>query len=184
MSLILGYANTKNAIIVSDGRAGINGCFSEHYDKTLKINNNIILGFAGFAEDIQATLDFCATKMGNNTNKYYVDDFLNLLSHIMDDPINQKHIHSSYIVIGRSEDNKMYTAIIGDSTDYKIEKNIVNSTRYLAIGGTIDGSKMFDIYRKNLSNQNMSIQDCLIKTIHDVSLLDDSVNKNTFGQII
>lgn len=184
MSLILGYANKNNAIIMSDGRAGGNRCASEHCDKTLKINNNVIMGFAGFMEDIQATLDFCMVEIGRNAGRYYIDDFLNLLFHIMDDPVNQKHIHSSYIVIGRSKDKKMYTAIIGNSTNYKIEKNIVDSPRHLAIGGTIDGSKIFDIYEKDLSNQNMSIQDCMIKTIHDVSLLDSSINKNIFGQMI
>lgn len=184
MSLILGYANTKNAIIVSDGRAGGTVCPSEHCDKTLKINSNIIIGFAGFAEDIQATLDFCMAEIGTNADLYYIDDFLYLLFHIMDDPINQKHIHSSYIVIGRSKDKRMHTAIIGKLTNYKIEKNIVNNSRHLAIGGTIKESKISDIYEKNLSNKNMSIQDCMIKTIHDVSLLDSSVNKNIFGQMI
>lgn len=53
MSLILGYANKDNAIIMSDGRAGENGSLSEFYNKTRKINDNIIIGFAGFAEPIE-----------------------------------------------------------------------------------------------------------------------------------
>ena len=43
MSLVLGYVSKECAVIMSDGRAGVNGCFSEHYNKTLKINDNIIL---------------------------------------------------------------------------------------------------------------------------------------------
>lgn len=53
MSLILGYANKDNAIIMSDGHAGKDGCYSEHYNKTRKINHNIILGFAGFVESTE-----------------------------------------------------------------------------------------------------------------------------------
>lgn len=64
MSLILGYANKDNAIIMSDGRAGEYGCVSEHYNKTMKINDNIILGLAGFAEPIQYFLNHTLKQMG------------------------------------------------------------------------------------------------------------------------
>ena len=47
MSLILGYANKDNAIIMSDGRAGENGSLSEFYNKTRKINVNIIWMISG-----------------------------------------------------------------------------------------------------------------------------------------
>ena len=53
MSLILGYANKDNAIIMSDGRAGENGSLSEFYNKTRKINSNIILGSAGIVGGIE-----------------------------------------------------------------------------------------------------------------------------------
>ena len=53
MSLILGYANKQNAIIMSDGRAGGTVRPSEEYNKTLKFNDNIILGFVGYAEPIE-----------------------------------------------------------------------------------------------------------------------------------
>lgn len=53
MSLILGYANKDNAIIMSDGRAGGAVSLSETYNKTRKINDNIIIGFAGIKENIE-----------------------------------------------------------------------------------------------------------------------------------
>ena len=46
MSLVLGYATPANAIIMSDGRAvrvEKDSLYSEHYDKTLKVNDNIIM---------------------------------------------------------------------------------------------------------------------------------------------
>lgn len=75
MSLILGYANKDNAIIMSDGRAGENGSLSEFYNKTRKINDNIIIGFAGFAEPIEHFLNHVIKEMGTEINQYYMDDF-------------------------------------------------------------------------------------------------------------
>lgn len=181
MSLILGYANKDNAIIMSDGRAGENGSLSEFYNKTRKINDNIIVGFAGFAEPIEHFLNQTITQMGNEINQYYIDDFWKLVIFLMDDKETQAHLKSSFIILGRDSKNRMYTSIIGDNTHYILESTPVTVLpRFCSIGGTIKGEIINDIYRKNINNISSSIVNCMISTICDIAKLDPSVNSNHF----
>lgn len=185
MSLILGYANRGHAIIVSDGRAGVNGSYSEHYNKTKKINENIILGFAGYLEPIEHFLKHVINQMGAEINDYFIDDFWDLLEFLMKFPDTQEHLQSSFIVIGKTKNNELYTSIIGDNTNYKFEKNLVLDTpRILSIGGTIDSSIINNIYMNNILQFDRDICDCMISTVHEVAELDSSVNKNCFAVVI
>lgn len=180
MSLILGYANKDNAIIMSDGRAGENGCVSEHYNKTMKINDNIILGFAGFAEPIQIFLNHTLNQIGNYEDKYYIEDFWELVQFLMDDPETHKHLKSAFIIIGRDKTHQMHTSIIGDVTNYKLCTNIVTTPRITSIGGTIDGKIINEIYTRNIQQFHVPIVECMQSTICEVAQLDSSVNTNYF----
>jgi hypothetical protein len=184
MSLILGYANKNNAIIMSDGRAGENGSLSEFYNKTRKINDNIIIGFAGFAEPIEHFLNHIIKEMGTEINQYYIDDFWDLMTFFMNDKNTQDHLHSSFIIIGRDKHNQMHTSIIGDNTSYKLKTNLVSTPRFLTIGGTIDGKIIHDIYTKNIMQYHIPIKDCMQSTICEVAKLDSSVNTKCFSTII
>lgn len=183
MSLVLGYANKNNAIIMSDGRAGGTVRPSENCDKTRKINDDIILGFAGYLEDVEAVLDFCNKEMFE-VGSCDVNDFFELMSEIMKDPINQEHIHSSFVIIGKTKDGDMRSAIIGDLTGYKLEDRTVTEPRILSIGGTIDGEKINKIYLDNMRDVRIDIMNRMKKTIKEVSDLDYSVNENIFYQVI
>lgn len=180
MSLILGYANTSNAIIMSDGRAGENGCVSEHYNKTRKINDNIVIGFSGFAEQIEIFLNHCIKEMGTDISNYYINDYLEMVEFLFNDIETQEKLRSSFIIIGRDQDSKMYTTIIGDNTSYKLKTNLVTSPRVLTIGGSIDGSIINNIYFTNIKNEILSIEERMATTILQVSRLDSSVNSNVF----
>lgn len=184
MSLILGYANKDNAIVMSDGRAGKNGSLSEHYNKTRKINDNIIIGFAGFAEPIEHFLNHVLSQMGKELNQYYIDDFWGLMQFLMDDDETQKHLQSSFVILGRDKENNMHSSIIGDSTNYELKKSIVTTPRVTSIGGTIDGKIIEEIYMRNIKQYNVPIDDCMIATIHEVANLDGSVNTNCFAVAI
>mgnify|MGYP000044249346 FL=1 len=184
MSLILGYANKDNAIIMSDGRAGKDGCYSEHYNKTRKINHNIILGFAGFVESTEYFLDHVLSQMGNERNEYYIDDFWELITLLMDDPRLHERFHSSFIIIGRDKHHQMYNSTIGDVTQFTLQKHIVTNPRVCSIGGTIDGKIIEKIYMDNITKFEIPIKDCMINTIKQVSQLDSSVNINYFSRTI
>ncbi len=52
MSVVLGFATSKFGIVASDGRfIGSNGkIIDENFDKTIKFNDNVIAGFAGYSK--------------------------------------------------------------------------------------------------------------------------------------
>lgn len=184
MSLVLGYANKDKAIIMSDGRAGGTVSPSETYDKTRKINDNIIIGFVGYKETSGHFLNCVRMDMGKRIRECYMEEFLEEVEYGMNMDVTKEKLKSTFMIIGRTERKEMVSVIVGDSTDYKIEKNIVSSPRILLIGGVIDGNLINDIYMKNISNKNMSIDGCMRKTIEEVSEIDDSINKNIFAKMI
>lgn len=180
MSLILGYANTQNAFIMSDGRSGGTTHPSEHCSKTLKINDNIIIGFAGYLEDVEFILHYISNEISDQANAIYIDDFWDVMCHIMNQPEAPQHIRSSFVIIGRRNNGKMYTSIIGDSTNYLLEKNEVTSERICSIGGTINGKVINNIILENFSQANIPIFNRFSNAVSQVSQLDSSVNCNIF----
>lgn len=184
MSLILGYANKDNAIILSDGRAGENGSYSEHFNKTMKINNNIIMGFAGYVESLEIFINHLIQEMEDDRENYYIDDFLELIDFFMDDKETQEKLRSAFLIIGRNRNGDMFTCIAGDVSNYKVEKHLVENVRISSIGGTIEGKIINEIFSKNIKNKAIPFQDCMINTIKEVATLDNSVNTNIFGQMI
>lgn len=183
MSLAIGFASKNNAIIMSDGRAGENGCYSEHYDKTMRINDNIILGFAGIKENIEKFLSHIIKEMGKDRNNYFIEDFLEMIEFIIDDE-TKKRLESYFIIIGRTKEGVMVYSIIGCDNNYKIEKHIAYEERCFSIGGTIDAKIIGEISKKNMANKLTPIPKRMEKTIQEVAELDRSVNTNIFFKTI
>ena len=184
MSLVLGYANKDNAIIMSDGRAMGKVFSSENYNKTRKINENIILGFVGYKEPCEHFLNCVYMDMGKRTESCYMDEFLEEIEYEMSLDKTKKELESAFMIIGRTEIGEMYSVIVGNSTDYKIEKNLVCTPRALLIGGVSDKNMINALYDKNITNMNMSIEECMRKTIAEASEVDGSINDNFFTRII
>lgn len=180
MSLIIGYASVNGAVIMSDGRAGIDGSYSEYYNKTMRINKNIIIGFAGIKEKIEFFLNHAIEQMGLEREHYCIDDFLYMIDFFMNDEETRKNLQSSFIIIGRDKDNHIHTAMVGDVTGFIIQRRMITTPRLLSIGGTIDGSIIYSILKGNIAKPDLSTVKAMEKTISDVSLLDRSVNANTF----
>ncbi len=180
MSLVLGYCDGTTGIIASDGKAGGTVCPSEEYNKTRKINDNIILGFAGYKESCEYFLNCVYMALEEKVKYCYIDDFLDVVECGMGSEKTKENLRSSFIIIGKTQNKNMISTMVGDVTDYKIEKNNVISPRILAIGGTIEGQVINDIYIKNIRNTTISISQRMKNTIMQVSKLDESVNDNVF----
>ncbi len=180
MSLVLGYATPTNAIIMSDGRAGEDGSYSEHYDKTLKINDNIIMGFAGIKENIDMFLSCVLSNMGENRKYYLIDDFLDMVNFIMQDEETKAYLESSFIIIGRDSRANMITSIVGHLTNYKIQRGIAYKPKFLNIGGTIDGRIINKICSDYMAKDNILPIFRMKSIITEISKIDSSVNGNIF----
>lgn len=180
MSLVLGYATKDSAIIMSDGRAGGTVRPSEEYNKTLKFNENIILGYVGYAESCEYLIEYIYSQIDPDKSNITIDEIWDILNFIFEDEQAKIHFQSTFMIIGKHNDGNMYTSIIGRVTDYKLEFNKVLSPRYLAIGGIVDGNIINTIYTKNMNMLDIPVKKRLLKTIVEVSAIDSSINSNTF----
>lgn len=184
MSLVLGYADSKRAIIMSDGRAVGEQFRSETYDKTIKINKNIIIGFAGIKESIEIFINHIFCEIENERELLFADDLIEILGLHMQEPETRKNLLSTFLIVGKTEKGHMVTAIAGQSTNFCVEKNSVTSARILSIGGSVDGRRIEEIYRKNMKAGDMGIKERMENTILEVSKIDNSVNKTIFMKTI
>lgn len=179
MSLVLGYTDGKTAIISSDGRAGINGCVSEEYDKTRRINKNIILGFVGLKERSEHFINCAYLEMGDNVENYYIDDFMEIVEYGMSLDATREKLQSTFIIIGKTPTDEIKFAIVGQDTNYEIKYIPTDKANVAFIGGTIPIPQIREICERNFT-ADTKIMNMVINTIREVSKLDTSVNTNCF----
>lgn len=181
MSLVLVYANNENAIIMSDGRAGGTENPSEIYDKTRKINENIIMGFVGYRETGEHFIKCIHMELEEKIDKCYIDEFMEVVEYGMGLNATKEKMRSTFLMIGRTKEKEMKVAVAGKDTNYQIIYIPLN--RITFIGGTIPEEEIMKICKEN-SDTNDSTFEIFKKTIVDVSKIDKSVNENIFYQTI
>lgn len=186
MSLILGYADSQTAIIMSDGRAGENGSVSEYCNKTRKINGNIVIGFAGYLEDSTYFIECIHSELGDKIKNCYIDEFLEIAEQGMNVYAISRNFKSSLLIIGKTNNGEMKTCICGRVTNYCMQIHTLSSSegRILSIGGTIDAEIIKKIYTDNFSDKTTTIPCRMVKTIKEVAKLDKSVNEHYFKSFI
>lgn len=177
MSLVLGYARKDSAIIMSDGRTGTG---NEYYNKTYRVNERIIMGCVGYAENFETLIHHFKQELEDELSNMCFDGFIDYISQIMRDEGTKEHFKSTIMIIGKNENGEVSTCLVGKSTDYVAEINKVDEPRILSIGGTINADIINDIYTKNIRNINLPITQGLKQTFEEVSRLDKSINTNTF----
>lgn len=181
MSLVLGYASKDSAIIMSDGRA--TGDFpSETKNKTEKINDNIILGYVGFAEDAKTFLDFTYDALGDYRKEIRIDEFLEYTSRQIDSQEAREYFHSTFMIIGRDPNDRMVFSEIGHYTGHRLIKRYIDADPYgTHIGGTIGRTiiqRIFQDKMKHFTGDNIvPIYKDIICIVSD---LDKSVNSNCY----
>ncbi len=184
MSLVLGYCNGTSGIIASDGRAGGTVCPSEEYDKTRKINNNIILGFVGYKESSEHFLNCVHMELGERIKDCYINEFLEVVKYGMNLDVTKEHLHASFLIIGKSDTGNMKFVLAGQDTNYSLKYLDANIGRIYPIGGTVPIKSILDIceYHSKLFDGN--VKGTLKNIITDASKIDNSINENVYFQEI
>lgn len=184
MSLVLGYCNGTSGIIASDGRAGGTVCPSEEYDKTRKINNNIILGFVGYKESSEHFLNCVHMELGERIKDCYIDEFLEVVKYGMSLDATKKHLQSSFLIIGKTENGDMEFINVGQDTNFELKFLNENIGQIYPIGGTVSQKSIFDICERHSKIFDGNIKNTLKNIIVNVSEIDNSVNQHIFYQEI
>ena len=184
MSLVLGYCNGTTGIIASDGRTGGAVCPSEEYNKTRRINNNIILGFVGFKESSEHFLNCVHMELGERIRDCYIDEFLEVVEYGMDLDVTKEHLQSSFLIIGKTESRNMKFVLAGQDTNYSLKYIDANIGLIYPIGGTVPSKSILDICEYHSKIFDGNVKNTLKNIITDVSKIDNSINKNVYFQEI
>lgn len=198
LSFVMGYVSTKMAAIASDGRC----CYTdgtiktEFYNKTRKINRNVILGYSGSTESCEKVLDALQPALEQvqmeSDREAYVNEVATCIHRAIPLFNFPKGKNVQFIVSGISDEGTMQLYSFGNTNQTNLvpltATNDKIQTAVLCPPGEGKGEIGKKIFNKHLINglksQNAFIEDIFKASISEMADLDQSVNENCFFQII
>lgn len=183
MSLVIGYTDGKNAIIMSDGRAGGTYAPSENYDKTIKINDNIIMGFVGNAAFTKPFLDEMIIQFGNELKDCTIEDIQDFFEFQFTEQLIAKNPASTFLIMAKTE-NTVKVAIFGVDTGYKFKFIKGPIPLYVHIGGCFVDKIIANANETLLLTSNNPPAEQMHELIIKCSSFDNSINTNVFIKTI
>lgn len=196
LSFVIGYVSTKMAAIASDGRC----CYTdgtiktEFYNKTRKINNNVIIGYSGSTkacEKILSQLQLALEQIQKNgMREPYVNEVAACIHAIIPMFNFPKEHKVQFIISGISNNKEMQLYTFGNTnqTDFipliATEKEI----QIAALCSSKSNESGCKIFKNHLINdpfvQHTPIDDIFKASIEEMADLDPTVNRNCFSQVI
>ena len=183
MSLVLGWTDGIIGYIASDGRAGGDEP-SENYNKTRKVNENIILGFVGMKSQAEYFLNCVYESLGDDVKNCYIEDFMEPLEYGISLPVTKEKLRSTFLIIGKSKSKEIKYILVGNATNYLVKYLDPFQKRLFPIGGTIEKDKILDICEKHSLLFKGNVKETMKNIIYEVSDIDNSINKNVYYQEI
>lgn len=176
MSYVIGVCTKNQAIVMSDGRAlDCNGnILTESYQKITKVNDHILIGFAGDIESCKKTLSQIPVNKKN-----FADDLAQELFSYMsgNDFLNK----AGFVVIGTDHNGQMILCAFGLNHGDKFKITVPNN---LAIAQLLpsDYCGKNDLLYKYLTDGSCSdIADAMKYAIMDMAELCQSVNNHIYS---
>ena len=175
MSVVLSFANKEIAIIASDGRAvdNDNNIVFENFDKTRKVNDHVLIGFAGDANVCKNISDLIT----NPENKdfvatLFVEDIIGFIEECFKKA--PPNIECGFIVSGIGKNGKI---CVGNVSTYQTKEITYPDGNDIAYQGLYPKEipQNIDIYRTFLSQQPP--MEATISTIKLCAKLSHSVNE-------
>lgn len=191
MSLILGIVFTNRAIVISDGRvknASTGLVVDEKFDKTRKINDNVILGFSGEREFSLGLLEQFENVCKQDISKLKADHAANILCKIAQEGVDyRKNLKESLptnfqmVVAGKNNKGIMALYNFGVPTNFEI-KEYIPTAKTFVYSVLSPGTKDIDsIFEKVMTNYpGRELEDYINLLFSKASDMDDSINTNLF----
>lgn len=191
MSLILGIVFTNRAIVISDGRvknASTDLVVDEKFDKTRKINDNVILGFSGDREFSLWFLEQFGNFCKQDISKLKADHVANFLCKIAQKGVDYRNnlkesVSTDFQMIAAGKNSKGIMALynFGVPTNFEI-KEYIPTAKTFVYSVLSPGTKDIDsIFEKVMAEcPNMELGDYINLLFFKASELDDSINTNLF----
>lgn len=178
MSVILGFATTKFGIIASDGRfKDSNGnIVNENFDKTIRLNDNVIAGFAGHSKP-------CIQMIVELQKLYPIADMsLEQILEVMSFRLPQiaQDKLASFLLLGKNMRNQIQLNGIGTHTNFLPIKKIPDNDSHSYMTINPPGIDADTIFINTLLEFHPDIQKGIDYTILKFSRLTDCVNNIRF----
>lgn len=191
MSLILGIAFVNRALIISDGRA-INAStglvVDEKFDKTRKINDNVVLGFSGETEFPLWLLGQFENICKQDISKLKADHVANILCKIAQEGVNYRKglketISTNFQMIVAGENSKGIIGLysFGVPTNFKIKEDIPGEKNFV-YSVLFPDTKGFDYSFEQIiaDYPNKGFEDYVNLLFVKAADMNDSINTNLF----
>ena len=191
MSLVIGIVSTNSAIIVSDGRvinANTNSIVNENFDKTRKINENVILGFSGETKFSLWLLEQFENIYKKEISNLKADQVAEILCKVAKEGVNYRmglneSVSTKFqmIVSGVNHEGIMALYNFGVPTNFEISKviPIAKSFIYSVLSpGTKDFGAIFEKIIEDFLGRELEYYINLL--FFKASIIEDSINTNLF----
>ncbi|EOT24123.1 hypothetical protein C805_02335 [Eubacterium sp. 14-2] len=191
MSLIIGIVFTNRAIVISDGRvknARTDLVVDEKFDKTRKINDNVILGFSGDREFSLWLLEQFENVCKQDISQLKADHVANIFCKIAQEGVDyRKNLKESLptnfqmVVAGKNNKGIMALYNFGVPTNFEI-KEYIPTAKTFVYSVLSPGTKDIDsIFEKVMTNYpGRELEDYINLLFSKASDMDDSINTNLF----
>lgn len=191
MSLVLGITFTNRAMIISDGRvtnAKTNLIVDEKFDKTRKINDNVILGFSGETEFPLWLLGQFENICKQDISKLKADHVTNILCKIAQEGINYRKglkeaISTNFqmIVAGKNSKGIMALYNFGVPTNFEIKEYIPTAKNFVYSVLFPDTNGLNYSLEKIIADYpNKGLEEYINLLFTNAADIDDSINTNLF----
>lgn len=191
MSLVLGITFTNRAMIISDGRvtnAKTNLIVDEKFDKTRKINDNVILGFSGETEFPLWLLGQFENICKQDISKLKADHVTNILCKIAQEGVNYRKglkeaisINFQMIVAGKTSKGIIALYNFGVPTNFEIKKYIPTAKNFVysvLFPGT--NGLNYSLEKIIADYPNKGLEEYINLLFTNAADIDDSINTNLF----
>lgn len=191
MSLVLGIAFTDKTLIISDGRvkdASTNLVVDEKFDKTRKINDNVILGFSGETRFSQWLLGQFDNICNEDISRLKAEHVANILCKIAQEGANYrenlkepKTTHFQMIVAGKNSRGIMALYNFGVPTHFQIKECIPVANNFVYSVLYPDTRGLEYSFEKMITDYpNKRLTDYINLLFTKAADMNDSINTNLF----
>lgn len=196
LSFVIGFVSTTMAAIASDGRC----CYTdgtiktEFYNKTRKINRNVIIGYSGSTESCEKVLDALQPALEQaqmeSNREAYVNEVATCIHRVIPLFNFPKGKNVQFIVSGISDEGTMQLYSFGNTNQTNLvpltaTNDKIQTAVLCPLGKDEIGYQIFKNHLINdLDDEHPFIEDVFKASIEEMADLDSTVNKNFFSQTV
>ena len=185
MSIILGLADTDNAIIMSDGRVTrhkTGEIIGENCNKTHRFNEYVIVGYSGIKDVSECVIQEMMNLCRENIKTLNADEVTNNLCLISQQVVESMSISvpAQMVIAGVDGSRKMTLNVFSKSQNFNISKYVPEPKGLSYVSLDPDSLTEKNMYRQFLADERFPVETRMRNYIKYVASIDETVNDTIF----